>query len=233
VLRALTDPEAALALSGWIYLLLAVAVAVAVDSIIPILPAEVLCIGAGAPAASGDVHAGLAVGVVATGRWSATPAPTNSGAPTPTAPACHAHQPRPSTSLRAHRARAQREPQRDIVRGRFVPGGRTCVGVPVRHHPPTRPPPPPAWHCGPPTSSGSVTPSGGFRRQQPGGVYALGNASISALSADGRFVALGEAYHPEKTRWEIRTVDDIQTVIDDPSSCPAPRRPRRRPRLHR
>ena len=88
VLRALTDPEAALALSGWIYLLLAVAVAVAVavDSIIPILPAEVLCIGAGAPAASGDVHAGLAVGVVATGRWSATPAPTNSGAPTPTAP---------------------------------------------------------------------------------------------------------------------------------------------------
>jgi len=64
-------------------------------------------------------------------------------------------------------------------------------------------------------------------------VHALGNASISALSADGRFVALGEAYHPEKTRWEIRTVDDIQTVVDVPSSCPAPRRPRRRPRLHR
>ena len=126
-LRALTDPEAALALSGWIYLLLAVAVAV--DSIIPILPAEVLCVGAGALAASG---------ASTPASWSASSPPVDGrrrlllpsrAFQRRPRPARHALQPRPSTTLRAHRARTQREPQRDIVGGRFVPGGRTCVGV--------------------------------------------------------------------------------------------------------
>ena len=68
VLQALHHPDAVLALGAWAYVVLALAVLA--DSVIPLIPSELLCVAAGAFAAAGRLNAWVVLSAVVIG-WRA------------------------------------------------------------------------------------------------------------------------------------------------------------------
>jgi membrane-associated protein len=129
VLQALLHrPEDVLTLGAWAYVVLALAVCV--DCVLPLLPSEVLCVAAGALAASGRLNGWLVVPVVVAGgvvgdqiTYHLGRAGSRRAGRTMTAtPRRRRFFDRLGRSLSRRRTST-------VVVGRFLPGGRTGVGL--------------------------------------------------------------------------------------------------------
>jgi membrane-associated protein len=128
VLELLRDPEAVLALGAWAYVLLALAVAV--DSVLPLVPSEVLVVTAGAFVARGSLDVRVVVPAVIAGGVVGDLATYHLGR----AGSRRVRRTMTSTPRRRQLfVRLQRSLGRrrtaTVVAARFVPGGRTAVGL--------------------------------------------------------------------------------------------------------
>jgi membrane-associated protein len=128
VLHALQDPDAVLAAGAWAYVVLALAVCL--DSVVPVLPSELLCVAAGTFVASGRLNGWLVVPAVILGGVLGDQATYHLGR------AGSRRVARTMTSThrrrrffeRLGRALARRRTS-TIVAARFLPGGRTGIGL--------------------------------------------------------------------------------------------------------
>ncbi len=128
MLQALDHPDAVLALGAWAYLLLACAVFV--DSVVPLVPSEVLCVAAGAFAATGRLNAWLVVPAVIIGGVLGDQATYHLGR-AGSRRACRTMSATPRRRQffdRLHGALSRRRTT-TIVVARFLPGGRTGIGL--------------------------------------------------------------------------------------------------------
>jgi membrane-associated protein len=124
VLQALNHPDAVLSLGAWAYVVLAFAVLA--DSVVPLVPSEVLCVAAGAFAATGRLNGWLVLPAVIVGGVLGDQATYHLGRAgsgrvvrTMTATAR-----RRRLFDRLHGALSRRRTSTVVV-ARFVPGGRT------------------------------------------------------------------------------------------------------------
>ena len=128
MLDVLRDPDAVLALGAWAYAVLALAVAL--DSVLPLVPSEVLVVAAGAFAARGALDPRLAVPAVVAGGVLGDLVTYHVGrAGSRRARLAMAGSARRRALFgRLARSLARRRTA-TIVAARFVPGGRTGVGL--------------------------------------------------------------------------------------------------------
>jgi membrane-associated protein len=128
VLQALNQPDAVLSLGAWAYLVLACAVFV--DSVVPLIPSELLCVAAGAFAATGRLNGWLVLPAVVAGGVLGDQATYHLGrAGSRRAVRTMSATPRRRRFFdRLHRALSRRRTS-TIVVARFLPGGRTGIGL--------------------------------------------------------------------------------------------------------
>ena len=128
MLQALHHPDAVLTLGAWAYVVLAFAVLA--DSVVPLIPSELLCVAAGAFAATGRLNPWLVLPAVVAGGVLGDQATYHLGrAGSGRALRTLTATPRRRRLFeRLHRALSRRRTS-TIVVARFVPGGRTGVGL--------------------------------------------------------------------------------------------------------
>ncbi len=128
MLDLLRDPDAVLALGAWAYVLLALAVAA--DSVLPIVPSEVLAVTAGAFVARGSLDVRLVVPAVIAGGVAGDLVTYHVGrAGSRRVRRAMATTPRRRQFLVRLQRSLGRRRTTTIVAARFVPGGRTAVGL--------------------------------------------------------------------------------------------------------
>lgn len=128
MLDVLRDPDAALALGTWTYAV--VAVAVAIDSLLPLLPAELLVVAAGASAATGRLDLRVLAPAVALGGLVGDVVTYHVGrSGSRAARRALARTPRRRRALARLERSLGRRRTATIVAARFVPGGRTGIGL--------------------------------------------------------------------------------------------------------
>jgi membrane protein DedA with SNARE-associated domain len=128
VLQALNHPDAVLALGAWAYVVLAFAVLA--DSVVPLIPSEVLCVAAGAFAAGGRLNVWLVLPAVVIGGVLGDQATYHLGrVGTRRAVRTMTATPRRQRFFERLQATLSRRRTSTIVVARFVPGGRTGVGL--------------------------------------------------------------------------------------------------------
>lgn len=128
MLELLGDPDAVLALGAWTYAV--IALAVALDSVVPVVPSEVLTIAAGALVARGALDVRFAVVAVIAGGVAGDLVTYHVGrAGSRRARRLMDATPRRRRLMdRVGRGLARRRTT-TIVAARFLPGGRTAVGL--------------------------------------------------------------------------------------------------------
>ena len=128
MLDVLRDPDAVLALGAWAYVVLAVAVAL--DSVLPLVPSEVLVVAAGAFVARGTLDLRLAVPAVVVGGVLGDLATYHLGrAGSRRAQRTMAATPRRRALFERLAWSLARRRTATVVAARFVPGGRTGVAL--------------------------------------------------------------------------------------------------------
>ena len=128
MLDLLRDPDAVLALGAWAYAVLALAVAL--DSLVPLVPSEVLVVAAGAFAARGVLDPRLAVPAIVVGGVVGDLVTYHVGrAGSHRARRAMAGSPRRRVLFERLARSLGRRRTTTIVAARFVPGGRTAVGL--------------------------------------------------------------------------------------------------------
>jgi membrane-associated protein len=128
MLELLHDPDALLALGAWTYAVLALVVAV--DSVVPIVPSEVLAVTAGAFVARGSLDVRLVVPAVIAGGVAGDVVTYHLGrAGSRRARRAMTATPRRRQLFDRLQRSLTRRRTATIVAARFVPGGRTGVGL--------------------------------------------------------------------------------------------------------
>ena len=128
MLQALHHPDAVLALGAWAYVVLALAVLA--DSVIPLIPSELLCVAAGAFAATGRLNGWVVLLAVVVGGVLGDQATYHLGrAGSRRAMRTMTATPRRRRFFERLQGALSRRRTSTIVVARFVPGGRTGVGL--------------------------------------------------------------------------------------------------------
>jgi membrane protein DedA with SNARE-associated domain len=128
VLQALNHPDAVLALGAWAYVVLALAVFA--DSVVPLIPSELLCVAAGAFAATGRLNGWLVLPAVVVGGVVGDQATYHLGrVGSRRAVRTMSATPRRRRFFERLQRALSRRRTSTIVAARFLPGGRTGIGL--------------------------------------------------------------------------------------------------------
>ena len=128
VLQALNHPDAVLALGAWAYVVLALAVLA--DSVIPLVPSELLCVAAGAFVAAGRLNGWVVLPAVVVGGVLGDQATYHLGrVGSRRALRTMTATPRRQRFFERLQGALSRRRTSTIVVARFLPGGRTGVGL--------------------------------------------------------------------------------------------------------